>query len=790
MADLSLLLEAEKRGILPFEKQSLLTEARSRGLVPALEAAVSTQVAPAQVADRPTMGQMFKDELLTSIPGSIARGVKDVWDTTAEWAARLGGQEELERVQAMNKAGKAEFVRAQESVGTGLSDVGRFVGQVGITAPVGGVLAGSAKLLGAAPTAVQALRTWGMGTGAPAATTFGGKAADIGIRALAGAATGGTTAALLDPNLENTGAGAGAGTAAAFVLPPVISVVSRVAGRTWDVLTGRYGLVKAGQIAREAAGGDLAAIKAATAAAGDDLTAVQATAGIKNEVWDALGDLAAQNDRTSYFARKAAQTRADDIDTMRRIAGGPTQTAAREARIDTKANLSGYLGPKFETELAAANIAGQVGPRLQYQADRLAGAATSKVEDVRRLGAAGETAERLGNFGRLVSPEGTRTPLDQRMLGFPTSPERYSGGRMRLDEQMLGEPRLPGRYSYGQELADLAERKGQDAAGASLMMGEGARLAQFQVDSLAAHGLKPLDIGGLTGRISAKLYDPKVGTNVDTAKALRAIQRQLNEWAAKGGGQIDANAIHGIRRNLNNTIERTLGAGDPVSLKAEAARIGLSIKPMLDDAISNAGGTEWRNVVKSWAQGEHVISQKKMGAVALKMLEEDPKKFIALVRGNAPKDVEKVFGAGKFNLEKEMGSQFRQMNEIASRLERDIGLAPTVAGAKGISGIIKEHTSAFKFWNVLDPRIAIMNRILAEGETRIGKDTAKSLLEAMKTGKSANQILNTLPANERAAASKFIISLNKYGPAGIVNLVQQPEPTNQLAPPNQNAMMQ
>lgn len=36
MADISLLLEAEKRGILPPEKQSLLAEARSRGLVPAL----------------------------------------------------------------------------------------------------------------------------------------------------------------------------------------------------------------------------------------------------------------------------------------------------------------------------------------------------------------------------------------------------------------------------------------------------------------------------------------------------------------------------------------------------------------------------------------------------------------------------------------------------------------------------------------------------------------------------------------------------------------------------------
>jgi len=44
MADISLLLEAEKRGILPPEKQSLLAEARSRGLVPALASGPTSEV--------------------------------------------------------------------------------------------------------------------------------------------------------------------------------------------------------------------------------------------------------------------------------------------------------------------------------------------------------------------------------------------------------------------------------------------------------------------------------------------------------------------------------------------------------------------------------------------------------------------------------------------------------------------------------------------------------------------------------------------------------------------------
>ena len=52
MADLSLLLEAEKRGLLPPDKQSLLTEARSRGIVPPLATAPAPSVNEGIPAER------------------------------------------------------------------------------------------------------------------------------------------------------------------------------------------------------------------------------------------------------------------------------------------------------------------------------------------------------------------------------------------------------------------------------------------------------------------------------------------------------------------------------------------------------------------------------------------------------------------------------------------------------------------------------------------------------------------------------------------------------------------
>jgi len=70
MANLELLLEAEKRGLLPPEKQMLLSEARSRGIVPGGE--------PAAVSHAPTSspneGGFFKEVIKRTLPGRIASG--------------------------------------------------------------------------------------------------------------------------------------------------------------------------------------------------------------------------------------------------------------------------------------------------------------------------------------------------------------------------------------------------------------------------------------------------------------------------------------------------------------------------------------------------------------------------------------------------------------------------------------------------------------------------------------------------------------------------------------------
>lgn len=99
------------------------------------------------------------------------------------------------------------------------------------TLGAGGVVAnGAARVAPNAPTLVNAIRTGGFRTGAPAATTFTGKAANVGNRVAGGAITGGATAALVNPDGATDGAVIGG------ILPPALSGTAKAAGYTGNVL--------------------------------------------------------------------------------------------------------------------------------------------------------------------------------------------------------------------------------------------------------------------------------------------------------------------------------------------------------------------------------------------------------------------------------------------------------------------------------------------------------------------------------------------------------------------------
>jgi hypothetical protein len=193
-------------------------------------------------ATKPDRVQMFKDELMTSLPGGLVRGVKDVIDTGAGLLAKgydkvTGGdrptlsslvtgeaQGEAARVRAMNDAGKADYAAAQQRAGAGGSDVTRVGGQILATTPFVRAAGAGLATLGATRLGTS-LASSGMTTGAPAATNALGRAVDLGIRTAGGAAAGGIAAGMVDPESVGTGAAIGA------ALPGALKVAGAAGGR-------------------------------------------------------------------------------------------------------------------------------------------------------------------------------------------------------------------------------------------------------------------------------------------------------------------------------------------------------------------------------------------------------------------------------------------------------------------------------------------------------------------------------------------------------------------------------
>jgi hypothetical protein len=119
---------------------------------------------------------------------------------------------------------------------------------------------------------------------------------------------------------------------------------------------------KAAEIARNALGPDLEAVKNALAQAPANVTASQATAGLNSPTWQALLQRAGQRDPRFLQALESSQGDVS-LNALAKLAGGATATETRATSELAKTNLNQITGPVRETALKRANLG-------QYVADK------------------------------------------------------------------------------------------------------------------------------------------------------------------------------------------------------------------------------------------------------------------------------------------------------------------------------------------------------------------------------------------------------------------------------------
>jgi len=712
-------IESEKAlsddDLISYSKQISAPAVQPRGVVPSEMPRLPTPMAMGGTQTYGTTAQTAPTApgaILGGLGAGAARGVAGL----TELGARAVGAEGLQRsAKAVREAAKAGVKPYAEEYPF-LTGAGEFAGEAIVpTAAV--IKAGQAiKAVGSlapslarftAPTA-EALSTGG----------FSPKVANKLAKIAGGAAAGGATGAILSGDIgEEAALSAALGGAAPIVLPAITKLGYAGVGKAVDYVTGMLPKVKAGEIARRVAGPKLDEIKAATAAA-PDLSAGQAAAGVDSAAWQSLAETAASKDPAEFLRVLKETQGAARVNQLARLAGGESQAAAMSSRKEAQKALSAVTVPMMETELKAAGTAGEaykrIVPKMQQKYDSM--------------------KQALQETGQLYAYENQARQALLQKLNSPT-PGWVSARTIDQLEQNVLKAR-----AATQEMNAMKWQR-QD---------EGEFLRR-QLDSLASYGLKPIDTEKIVSGIAGRLQDPRIGVSDENSKVLLTVADKINEWTAKGGGYIDPKALHEIRKTVvNEVIQKELAGRDPRYVQKRAAEVLGQVRPLIDDAIEAAGGSKWRDALAKHAEGMRKIEQQELAAKALQLYEQSPNEFVELVKGNKPDLVESVFGRGQFDIRKEMGDQYASLKRIADEAARDIKIGKLATeGRKVAAEQVQKEAGKFRLPGLLSTKATIANKTLDMLEGKVNEKTMNALVEGMRTGKSANQLLNSLPANER-----------------------------------------
>lgn len=624
-------------------------------------------------------------------------------------------------------------------------------------AGLGGILGGTAGVV-AGPIGVATGAVGGAGLGYGIAKE-GLTAADVAL----GLRKPRTTEQLVTEPLQNIVEGAtyeAGGRVAAPYLAKGVEALSKGIGKLADIR--QVPLQRAANIAKSSVGEADEVINALRSAApGTTPANALAQAGLNEPVAQALLRRAAVRD-PKFFTDLSRAEDAKTFNALAKIAGGETQTVARTTQTGAKNALNEALIPTLETEISAANIAGKKLPALEGKAKSFADVATAKVEDVRRMTAAGE---RAGDMARA---------------------------------QMI-EKNLPvgaARYTYMGELANKADEVASQSANASLPFGEAARFSQAAADSLASHGLKPLRAEPIMSSLDNILANPKFAGADELSTTVRQLKNDIIQWQ-NAGGVIDAWALDSIRKNSVNAAVRQLSA-DPKQQKQLAAKVMTEVKPLLIGAIEEAGGTGYGKYLSDYAAGMQKIGQTKLGAKALDFYKTAPNQFVDLVEGNSPEVVEKILGVGNYDIAKEMSQDAMAALTKAGKqvkVQEEIGKQAT-AGEQALVDLIKENLPSFRLPNIFSVAATTTNKALDAIEKKLGKATMNTLTEAAKTADSFEKLLKVLPAEERNRVLKALSNAQTWkvlpkGTQGAAIIGATEATKNALAPEqseNQNAL--
>lgn len=545
---------------------------------------------------------------------------------------------------------------------------------------------------------------------------------------------------------------------------------------------------RAAAIARQAAGPDIQDIRGALEAAEPGLTPAQATAQFPRQAWQSL--LAFEP--TDFAADVARRQRALAETQLGALAGGTSQTAARETAEAGKRELTARTTPMRENELAAANEAQRVMNALIPRREQKQASMISALREGK--------------------PAPVEAPLKGTLLRGSVTGEARQGQSMLhpSTEAALGAEAAAKqlqRVAPGQIPAVSATQAARAQAASARQFQETANLfgdiaqqrraerdfIDRQIGSLQAYGLRPLDIAPMVQTIDTTLNTPGIRASTDVTRVMSLLKDDLVNLAQRNGGVIDAHDLYTLRKEgVSQRVRDVLKQDDPKAAAKVTAAVVDKFRPLIDSAIEKAGGTGWRQYLDTYSQGMDVIARKQMAAQALDMFKGSPQDYVRLVRGDNLDAVEAIFGPGRYNIFKEMAAEMPTLDKIARRVELDKEAAKKAAGGtEELARIFDANQAKLRIPNWFSPAVTAANMRLSQIEDRLNKKTVDLLRQAAESNQSMLDLLNGLPAQERRKLLRIAADQSTWRPAaraavapGIGEVSRQV--TNALAPESEN----
>lgn len=715
-----------------------------------------------------TMGESFMQ-----LPTGVYKGFKDVSDTLLK-----GGASAIDFVAGTNTRADLDAAAAQQNAeyertygGSDLAAAGRLAGNVAATYPVGGVLAAPLRAL--APEAAVALQTGGFG-----AKTLAGRGAS-------GAVTGAASAGLVNP--EDAGTGAIVGAVVPTVVAPLVKRTAGISAKISDLFSGDVAKVRSAKIASESLKDNLqpALIALANADPARKLTPAQILkeAGINADPFMALESLAKNKDVNSWYRVLEETAAARQQNQLVKLAGGNTQTEIAESITANKNMLNQQTTPMRETELQAANQAGQVRQRVE---PRIVQKQASMTAALQGQGQAATNAAQQANLARggvIPSTMGTAPNTLPSPLGGTSVPQPVSG-------VVPGMPRLSPSITLNAERATESGALSTEMGAIKAQRQAERDFLQKEIGSLEAHGLKPLNITPIVSSIDAKLADPNLYGQTQLLNVLKGLREDFAGAVTANGGVADARALYSIRKaGISQKIDEMYGSLDPSAKQKLIGEVLASVKTPIDKAITEAGGTGWNRYLQTFETGMRGLDQQKLSAIALDRFRGNKEGFLNLVRGDDTKAVEDIFGFGSANIFKELGRESTVLQNIGKELERDIGVkAQAKAGMGGLGDIMADdYNTLRRVASILGRNTRGVELTLEQLEGKVDKKVIASFRQGFKSGKDLLQMISALPREETDVVIKALRNTKQWNSAVSTGAAQLGvDRTNQLAPENRN----